>query len=102
VVERVLRKTSALIPLVLLATALVASPTPTAWAQDQDDRERAEDMAREGMERIMRALEMFMDSIPQYELPEVNEHGDIIIRRKRNFEDRKPKAPEKEPDSADT
>ncbi len=31
----------------------------------------------------MRALEALIDSIPQYEMPEINEHGDIIIRRKR-------------------
>jgi hypothetical protein len=102
VVERVSRKISAFAPLVLLAIALVASPTQAISAQDQEDRGRAEDMAREGMERIMRALELFMDSIPQYELPEVNEHGDIIIKRKRDFEDRKPKELEKEPDATDT
>ncbi len=91
-----------MVPAVLLAIALVASPTQAVSAPDQENRGRAEDMAREGMERIMRALEMFMDSIPQYELPEVNEHGDIIIRRKRDFEDRKPKEPEDEPNATDT
>ena len=46
-------------------------------------RDHAEEMAREAMEQLMHALELFIESIPQYEMPEVNEHGDIIIRRKR-------------------
>ena len=48
-----------------------------------ESREQAEEMAREAMEQLMHALEMFIQSIPQYEMPELNEHGDIIIRRKR-------------------
>jgi hypothetical protein len=36
--------------------------------------------------RLMRALEAFIDMIPQYEMPEINENGDIIIRRKRHVE----------------
>ncbi len=101
-VERVRRRVLAVTSLVLLAIALAAPPSRAVWAQDREDRGRAEEMAREGMERIMRALELFMESIPQYELPEVNDRGDIIIKRKRDFEDPKPKEPEKEPDTADT
>ena len=100
--ERIRNSVLAMVPAVLLAIALLGSPPQAVLAQDQGNRERAEEMAREGMERILRALEMFMESIPQYELPEVNEHGDIIIRRKRDFEDRKPKEPEQEPDATDT
>ncbi|MDX1710105.1 MAG: hypothetical protein R3316_03080 [Rhodovibrionaceae bacterium] len=70
-----------------LAAAVVAAPTvwPTALADDSGPAEEdksAEELAREGMEKIMRALEHMMDSIPQYEMPEVTEDGDIIIRRK--------------------
>ncbi len=97
--KRVRNGISAMLLTILLAIALAA---PAALAEDHESRERAEEMAREGMERIMRALEMFMGSIPQYELPEVNEHGDIIIRRKRNFEEPEPKAPKEEPDAAET
>jgi hypothetical protein len=35
-----------------------------------------------------------IESIPQYELPEVNEDGDIIIRRKRRKERETPGEPE--------
>lgn len=44
---------------------------------------RAEEAIRQGVEQILRGLELFMDSIPQYEMPKVLENGDIIIRRKR-------------------
>ena len=66
-----------------LALALVlclgfASPALAA----EEDNDPAE-MAREGIERFMGALELFIDAIPLYEAPFINEHGDIIIRRKR-------------------
>ena len=92
------------LPAVVFAVLLAAAPTGAALAQEQglSERERAEEMAREGMERVMRALEMLMDSIPQYEMPEVNENGDIIIRRKRDSGQGEPAAPEEEADSTDT
>jgi hypothetical protein len=71
----------------LVAGALfVAAPTQ-AIAQDVGD---AEEVAREGVERLMRALNLLMGSIPQFEAPEINEDGDIIVRRKRPSEDGAP------------
>ena len=61
-------------------TGTVASTAPRA--AQRDDRGGAEDMAREAIEQLMRALELMIESIPQYEMPEINENGDIIIRRK--------------------
>ena len=90
---------------------LVATVVLSFWAggleaqaqdQSQSERERAEEMAREGMERILRALNMLMDSIPQYELPEVNENGDIIIRRKNPTPKETTPKRKEEPDSTDT
>ncbi len=101
-VKRAGKRTPVLAPVVFFTLALAVSPGQAVFAQDREDPGRAEDMAREGVERIMRALELFMDSIPQYELPEINEHGDIIIKRKRGHEKRKPDKPESEPDAADT
>ncbi len=38
-------------------------------------------MMESGMKMILNALEVLLQSIPQYEAPEVLENGDIIIRR---------------------
>ncbi len=37
--------------------------------------------AEEALQRMLSLLEVIVGSIPQYELPEVLENGDIIIRR---------------------
>ena len=66
------------------AAWLTLSGTPAAMADDHGhSREEVEEMAREALEQLMQALELFIESIPQYEMPEINENGDIIIRRKR-------------------
>ncbi len=79
-----------------LAAFLVGAGAPTTLrAAAGDERGRAEDMAREAIEQLMRALELMIDSIPQYELPEIQENGDIIIRRKR----RTPRSEPGEPDA---
>lgn len=68
----------------LLGLCLAAGPL-TAAAEEapaQPPRDSPSDLAREGLEHMMRALSLLMENIPQYELPEVLENGDIIIRRK--------------------
>ena len=82
-----MRRCNALISIIFLsaflATNLVGAGAPTTLhAAEGDQRGRAEDMAREAIEQLMRALELMIDSIPQYEMPEIEENGDIIIRRK--------------------
>ena len=79
-----------------LAFALTAGAPGPALADAPSDRGRAEEMAREAIEQLLRALELMIESIPQYELPEVNEDGDIIIRRKRRKERETPGEPEVE------
>ncbi len=74
---------NALIFMTVLSTLAIGSGAATALlAAQHDDRGRAEDMARNAIEQLMRALELMLDSIPQYELPEIMENGDLIIRRK--------------------
>jgi hypothetical protein len=70
-----------------------SSPSTPALAEQHDGRGRAEEMAREAIEQLMRALELMMESIPQYEMPEINEDGDIIIRRKRHAPRQEPREP---------
>ena len=55
-----------------------------AAAEESPEFEGPSELARDGIEQLMRALEAFIDMIPQYEMPEINENGDIIIRRKRD------------------
>ncbi len=77
-----------------LVLSLAAGAAGPVLADAPSDRERAEEMAREAIEQLLRALELMIESIPQYELPEVNEDGDIIIRRKRRKGRETPGAPE--------
>lgn len=90
----------------LMALVLIGGlvgPGPAALAAEEpNERERAEELARQAMEQLMQAIEMFLQSIPQYEMPEVNEHGDIIIRRKRPSERRPAEPEEPELDSTRT
>lgn len=41
------------------------------------------ELAREGVTKILQALEKLLQSVPQYQMPEIDENGDIILRRKR-------------------
>jgi len=72
----------------LILALPVAAPdaTSVAAADEAYESEDPGELAREGIEQLMRALEALIHSIPQYELPEINENGDIIIRRKRRGE----------------
>ena len=76
-----------------LAVAL-AAPGLALAADPPSERERAEELAREALARMMRSLELLIESIPQYEMPEINEDGDIIIRRKRRPAPDAPEEPE--------
>ncbi len=70
----------------ILLAGLVSAPFGAALAEEQaplqPDDDSPSEMAREGVEKLMRALSLLVESIPQYEMPEVLENGDIIIRRK--------------------
>jgi hypothetical protein len=60
-----------------LAALLLASGPLAAQESPDDPLARAE----EGMRQILTALQLLLATIPQYEMPEVLENGDIIIRR---------------------
>ncbi len=73
-----------LAPMLAMLAALTLAAPGIARADEKTpplDRERAEELAREGLEKMMRALGAVIDSIPLYELPEILDNGDIIIRR---------------------
>ena len=78
------------------ALAAVVSAAPM-WAAERTlapGAEDAEGLAREGVEKLLRALELLLQSIPQYEAPVINENGDIIIRRRNPRPER---GPDREP-----
>ena len=90
-----MKRCKLLISLIFISIFLAgAIPPGAARADRHDERGRAEEMARGAIEQLMRALELMIQSIPQYEMPEINEDGDIIIRRKH-------RAPREEPDEPD-
>ena len=62
-----------------LAVAVVLSVAP-AQSSAQEKQDPGE-MASKGLDALMKALRLFIDEIPQYAAPEINERGDIIIRR---------------------
>ena len=79
-----------------LVLSLAAGAPGPVLAAAPSESERAEEMAKEAIEQLLRALDLMIESIPQYELPEINEDGDIIIRRKRRKERETPGEPEAE------
>lgn len=92
------------LPAALLGVALLMAPPLAGPAAAQAGQappgdspgESPSELARESLERMMRALSLLVESIPQYELPEVLENGDIIIRRKH------PEPESKEPEMDET
>ncbi|HEX2115258.1 MAG TPA: hypothetical protein VHM01_12705 [Alphaproteobacteria bacterium] len=74
------------LPLRALIVALVlAGAAAPALAQSRSpappSEEHPGELARDAIEKMMRALSLAIENLPQYALPELNENGDIIIRR---------------------
>ncbi len=67
-------------PAAALALSLSAGAPTVAHADSQTSDPDA--LLEEGTKKILRAFELFIMTIPQYEMPEVLPNGDIIIRRK--------------------
>ena len=66
-----------------VSLGLMLAGPPPILAGPPAEEETPEKLMREGMERMLRAIELMIEMVPQYEMPEVTEDGDIIIRRKR-------------------
>jgi hypothetical protein len=70
--------TGALIVSFLCSNAGHATP-PERPAEPE---KRIEREFKEGFEKIFRAFDLLLRSVPQYAAPEVLDNGDIVIRRK--------------------
>ena len=77
--------------------ALAASPA-LAQDQNQDQRGSPGEMAREGVEQLMNAIETFVHSLPMYGAPRIDEQGNIVIPRL-DKDDPSQRTPERKPDN---
>jgi len=55
--------------------------TSDSETQENDKGKSVEQLARDGVDTLMRAIENITKHIPHYAAPQVNENGDIIIRK---------------------
>ncbi len=67
---------------IAIAAAMATSPLAAA-AGERGSLEDYRQAIEEATHTLMRAIEMMLKAIPQYEAPEILDNGDIIIRRKR-------------------
>lgn len=74
---------------------LAADPAPPA--ESEPKRERAAELALEATQKLMLALELLIQSLPQYGLPYIDEDGSIIIPR---LPDTGPEGPEADEEPA--
>jgi hypothetical protein len=82
------------------AFSWAAAPLAPAQAQSGESQGKTpEELATEGIDKLMRALDLLIQSIPQYEAPVIDENGDIIIRRK---QDRPAPIPPQKPPETDS
>ena len=64
--------------------ALISLTATPVWAAPQEEKD-PQALASDGIQSLLKAMEMMLLAIPQYEAPYVNENGDIIIRRKNPY-----------------
>lgn len=67
---------------VLLSLAVLGGPA-MAQSSGKPEQESPTEMLEDATRTILKAFELMLRAIPQYEAPEILENGDIIIRRKR-------------------
>ena len=66
---------------VLIPLSLVRSADLYEVQQPPSEKRAPERMIEDGVKMILGAIQLILESIPEYKAPEVLENGDIIIRR---------------------
>lgn len=70
------------LPAAVILAAVAAAAPAFAETPQADEAGRPGQIARQGVDSLLRAFDQFVANLPQYALPELNAKGDIIIRRK--------------------
>ncbi|MBK1697412.1 hypothetical protein [Rhodovibrio salinarum] len=86
--------------LTLAAALTLVAGAATVAAQEDDQQNSPGEMAREGVEQLMNAIETFVHSLPMYGAPRIDDEGNIIIPRIDNDEAPQRK-PERKPERRD-
>lgn len=97
-------RTPILTAAVLAVFCAVATPAPATADEPGIEGKPLEDLGpaiEKEVGRLLGIMELFLRNIPTYEMPEILDNGDIIIRRKRP-EDAPETPPASEPDMSRT
>ena len=78
--------------ILIILTALVGAAAGAARAADQPswpdsdrlagDMRQAGELIRQGLEKMLGSIDSALRAMPRYELPIIDEDGNIVIRRK--------------------
>lgn len=82
----------------ILAVTLALLGTPGLAQTEQRPAPAPDDpvaLAEQAAQQLLQALRLFLRSIPTYELPEMLDNGDIIIRRKQPGAEKPAPVPDK-------
>jgi hypothetical protein len=76
--------------ILILAAIVLAMPAsvraandafpPPEWTREMQD---AAEKLRQGLDQALGSVDTLLRALPQYEMPRIDDNGDIIIRRKR-------------------
>jgi hypothetical protein len=76
--------------LLVLATGGSAAASEQRDASDADrfatEMREAGDMIRRGLEKMLETIDSTLQALPRYEMPTIDDNGDIVIRRKHPVE----------------
>ncbi len=67
----------------LVAAMMVVGLLALPARAEPSDQQTPEELLGDAGQKFLQALQMMLMAIPQYAAPEINENGDIIIRRVR-------------------
>ena len=73
------------LPLALLALAPAArgAEPPAPGLPDERQWRQAQELARQGLEKLRHSLDALLDAVPQYGAPYLDDDGSIVIPRRR-------------------